>query len=273
MKISDVQTRFEQASVQAPSAVRRALIWLAQHTPEVAWQRVDAIAQHAGVSPASVVRAVQRAGFQGFVDLQAQIRALDPVIPPAWQTVAPVQDMMTSVLAQEIANLTELEPTLRAQIDVIADWLLSRQHLIVTASLMTASLAEHVALNLRYLLGGVDFVDAVSSQAWMYLRDLQSEDGVVGISYPRYSPRTAAFLAQCVKRTPHVLWITDLGGPSLPAELVLRLPSASTSHYSSTVALMALIQILAHELADREPKRIRKNIEAADAVWRTLHEQ
>ncbi|PSR20444.1 MAG: hypothetical protein C7B45_14845 [Sulfobacillus acidophilus] len=272
MKISDFQMQFEQASVQAPPAVQRALVWLAQHTPEIAWQRVDAIARHAGVSPASVVRAVQRAGFEGFVDLQAQIRALDPVIPPAWQTVATTPDVTTSVLAQEIANLTELEPTLRAQIDVITDWLLSRQHLIVTASLMTASLAEHVALNFRYLLGGVDFVDAASSQAWMLLRDLHDEDGVVGISYPRYSTRTSAFLGQCAKRTPHILWITDLGGPSIPAELVLRLPSTSQSHYSSTVALMALIQVLAHELAEREPQRIRRNIEAADAVWRILHE-
>ncbi len=277
MRIVDIQQDFERVIPEAAPAVQRALVWLAQHTPEVAWKRVESIAREAGVSPASVVRAVQRAGFQGFSDLQARVRDLDPVVPSAWlalrqASVDEPEDSVAMVLSQEKANLEQLGPILRTQVVAIAEWLLTRKHIVVAASLMTASLAEHLALNLRYLLGGVEFVDAVSSQAWMHLRDLGPEDGVIGLSYPRYSKRTAAFLSQCAARTDHILWITDLGGPRVPAELELRLPSASQSHYSSTVALMALIHVMGHELAERAPERIRKNLEAADKIWRTLNE-
>lgn len=182
-------------------------------------------------------------------------------------------DSVGLVVAQGTANLQQLGPLLRPRIDAWVDWLMDRRRVIVTATLMTSSLAEHFAHNLRYLLGGVDFVDASSSQAWMHLRDLNANDGVVGISYPRYAKRTAAFMGQCRVRTAHLAWITDLGGPNLVgAEEVLRLPAASQSHYSSTVALIALIDILAHEIAERDPERIRQNLEEADQIWQTLND-
>jgi len=278
MGIIDIQKQLEGAIPKASPAVQKVLVWLSQHTPEVAWKQVESIAREAGVSAASVVRAVQLAGFQGFFDLQTQVRDQEPAIPVAWQQVQQrqeglVADSVGLVIGQETANLEQLGPILRVQVAGIVDWLLTRPHILVTASLMTTSLGEHVALNLRYLLGGVEFVDAVSSQAWMRLRDLTPDDGVIGISYPRYAKRTASFMAQCAERTSHILWITDLGGPGIPmAERVLRLPSASQSHYSSTVALMALVHVMAHELADRDPERIRGNLEEADRIWRALND-
>jgi DNA-binding MurR/RpiR family transcriptional regulator len=277
MTIAEIQDRLHAAIPTAAPAVRKALIWLVQHTPEVAWKQAESIAREARVSPASVVRAVQSAGFQGYLDLQSQIRDQGPAVPVAWQLfqkpreVQPI-DSIGLVLSQEIANLEQLSPLLRPQLAPLIDWLLMRRHIVVTASLMTAGLAEHLALNFRYLLGGVEFVDAASSQAWMHLRDLRSDDGVIGLSYPRYAARTSAFLARSLRQTPHNIWITDLGGPAVPtAEMIIRLPSASQSHYSSTVTLMAFIHIVAHELAEREPERVRQNLEDADRIWQDLN--
>lgn len=275
MNISEIQGAFRDSLPGASPAVQRAIEWLMQHTPEVAWKSVDAVARESDVSPATIIRAVQVAGFEGYLELQKLVRAQSPTSALAWRLFQDDhpkdQDMVGAVIAQEIQNLHQLEPMVRSQLDPLVSWLLQRPRMIVTASLMTTGLAEHLALHLRLLLRRVDFVDASSSQAWLQLRDLDSSDGVIGVSFPRYSRPTAQFLAGCLRHTPHVAWITDLSGPELPgAELTIRLPSMSLSHYSSTVSLMALLNILARELAEREPGRIRANLDAADGLWRDL---
>jgi len=277
MTIAEIQQQLEAAVPSASPAVKKALIWLSQHTPELAWKQVESAAKAADVSPASIVRAVQLAGFQGFLDVQAQVRAHEPVIPVAWQTLQQRQQQMAMdtvglVVAQEIANLEQLGSYIRPQLSDWVDWLLSRRRIVVTATLMTASLAEYLGLLLRYLLGGVDFVDASSGQAWLRLRDISEDDGVIGVSYPRYAKRTATFLERCRDYTTHTAFITDLGGPTLPVERMLRLPSVSRAHHSSAVALIAFVDMLANEMAEREPDRVRHNLEEADRLWLALND-
>ena len=275
MNISEIQRRLRECLPGASPAVRRAVEWLTLHTPEIAWTGVDVVARESGVSPATIIRAVHAVGFDGYLELQKLVRAQSPTSDLAWRLFqgdqSEDQDLVGAVIAQEVQNLHQLGPLLRPQLDPLVTWLLARPRMVVTASLMTTDLAEHVALHLRLLLGRVEFVDASSSQAWLQLRDLEATDGVIGLSYPRYSRPTTRFLTGCQQHTPHILWMTDLSGPDLPqAELTIRLPSVSLSHYSSTVSLMALVHILARELAERDPARVRANLDAADGLWHDL---
>lgn len=277
MKIIEIREKLQGALPKAPPRVQTALVWLEQHIPEVAWNGIEGVSQEAEVSPATMVRAVQSAGFAGYVELQRQVRDLGPSPSLAWRLFREHEsdgpgDIITSVVRQETSNLEQLGQILRPQLPALLTWLLQRRRIVVAASLMTAALADHLALHLRLLLGAVDYVDASSSEAWLRIRDLNAEDGVIGVSYPRYSEATAAFLARAHCRTPHIVFLTDLAGASPKnVTMTVRLPSASESHYSSTVALMSLIQILAHELASREPERIRQNIDQADVIWRELN--
>ncbi len=277
MKIIEIHKKLQGALPKASPRIQKALVWLAQHTPEVAWNGLERVSQEAGVSPATMVRAVQSAGFAGYVELQRQVRDLGPSPSLAWRLFREhesggPEDVITSVVRQETSNLEQLGQILRPQLPALVTWLLQRRRIVVVASLMTAALADHLALHLRLLLGAVDYVDASSSEAWLRIRDLKPEDGVIGVSYPRYSEATAAFLARAYRRTPHIMFLTDLSGVSPKnVTMTVRLPSASESHYSSTVALMSLIQILAHELATRDPERVRRNLDQADMVWRELN--
>lgn len=277
MTIRSIQEQFEKVLPKASPTLGRAGAWLIQHIPEVAWNGLDTVASEAEVSPATMVRVIQLAGFHGYVDLQRAVRELVPSSSLAWRFFQkhPSQDAndtVSMVIADEKANLDQMGAMIRPQLETIWPWLLERQQILVVASLLTAGLAEHLALHLRLLLGNVDFVDAASSQAWLRIRDLRADDGVVAVSYPRYSEATRAVLTHARKRTNHIVLITDLTGPEhASAFLTIRLPSTSRTHYSSSVGLMALLQILSRGLAERSPDRVLGNIAQADRSWRELN--
>lgn len=275
MKISEIQQKFREHLPSASPAVHRAMVWIMEHAPELAWSSIESLSHQAAVSPATIVRAVQTAGFTGYVELQKLVRDQSPPSSVAWrlfQDRPQEADIVASVVAQELGNLQQLGSLLRPQVPLLRTWLAERPRMLVTASLMTTGLGEHLAMHLRLLLGHVDFVDASSSEAWLELRDLEPNDGVIGLSYPRYSRATTQFLRECRQQTQHLLWITDMGGPELNgAELTIRLPSSSVSHYSSTVGLMAMLHILARELAEEVPDRVRNNLVAADKLWQKLN--
>lgn len=267
-----IQEQLEQAIPKASPTLRRALAWLSLHTPEIAWTGLEGVASSAGVSPATVVRAVQFAGYEGYVALQRKVREYGPSSELAWQLFEEQgqadSDIVGQVVADEASNLQRLVPLLRAHLDTLWPWLLERRHLLVVASLMTAGLAEHMAAHLRLLLGNADFLDASSSMAWLRVRDIEPNDGVVALSYPRYAQATRLFLTRARERTRHVLLITDMAGPDHPAaSITLRLPTASTTHYSSTVSLMVLMQVIARGLAHHAPDRVLGNVSRADAIW------
>ncbi len=267
-----LQSRISEMS---PSQAKAA-DWLSRNTPEIAWNGIEDIAKQIDVSPATIVRTIKQCGFDGYSDLQKKIREQLPDSSLVWKLFQenPQESTLTpigAVVAEEKANLDQLESLLTPVIDGLINTLLHARQILVVASLMTAPIAEYFSLHLRLLIGQVDYVDASSSQAWLRFRDLTSEDCVLGLSYPRYSRATRTFLTQATQRTSKVILMTDVSGPAIPeVKLIVRLPSMSHYHYSSNVSLMALTQILARSLSHQDPERIMNNLNVADEVWSQL---
>jgi DNA-binding MurR/RpiR family transcriptional regulator len=276
MNIEDIQKKLQNSLPNLAPTMATGMEWLLQHLPEVAWTGVEEAAEAARVSPATLVRALKQAGFSGWSDLQNLIRKQLPTTL-AWRLFDHLADLednnfIGSIIADEKANLDQLEQCVTPQLNDLLSMLLNSRHILITASLMTTALAQHFAIHLRLLLGNVDFVDAASSLAWIRLRDLDARDMVVGLTYPRYSEATRQFLTKARERTPLVALITDLPGPPLDKmALTLRLPAISRGHYSSTVSLMAFIQVIGQNMTLRDPSRILGNLNAVDAIWQQLN--
>jgi DNA-binding MurR/RpiR family transcriptional regulator len=266
----------DQMSTMSPT-LAKAADWLSRHTPEVAWKGIEEIARDAEVSPATILRAIKQCGFDGYSDLQRKIREQLPDSSLVWKLFHddPAESELTqigAVVANEKSNLDQLETLVSPIINELVDTLLASRRTFVVASLMTAPLAEYLALHLRLLLQHVEYVDAASSHAWLMYRELDDSDCVIGLSYPRYSEATRHFLTKTLERTPHVILMTDQLGPVLNGvQLTVRLPSVSHFHYSSNVSLMALTQVLARGLRDRDPERIMSNLSVADEIWTQLN--
>lgn len=274
---SSIQNVLQSRISNMSPSLAKAADWLSRNAPEVAWNGIEDIAKQIKVSPATILRAIKQCGFDGYSDLQKKIRDQLPDSSLVWRLFQEIPNEATltpigAVVSNEKANLDQLESLLTPVIEELLSTLLKAGRILVVASLMTAPLAEYLSLHLRLLLQHVEYVDASSSQAWLHFRELGASDCVLGLSYPRYSEATIRFLTKTLERTSHVILMTDQAGPLLQGvQLTVRLPSMSHYHYSSNVSLMALTQILARGLSQRDPERITKNLNAVDEIWGQLN--
>lgn len=263
------------AGTSSSPQMARVAAWLVDHVAEVAWHTVDDLAHETDASPATVVRTLQRLGFTGYSDLQARVRARLPGSELVWkltrsEPAAPGLFGLTQIIDQEKNNLAQLEATVGPALPTLVPLLSGAQRIFVTASLTTVPLAQHLAMHLNLLLDNVRFMEAGTAEGFSLLSTLRSGDLLIGLSFARYAQATLETLA-LVARTHDVVVLTDWHGPDIPgARMILKLPSGSHVHFSSSVPLVTLTMVLARLLHEEAPSRVEANLSRVDRALSDL---
>lgn len=273
VELDAIRTDFDALAERSrPAQVARVAVWLASHLPEVAWNTVGDVAQSAGASPATVVRALQRAGYSGFSELQARVRACLPPSELVWKLArgdgaTAGNSTIGRIVEQEKANLDQLEAAVGREASELAGLLAEADRTWVTAALTSVPVGQHLALHLDLLLGNVAFMEAASVRSLTAIAALGPNDLVIGLSFPRYAQATLDDLAEAAKSVRTVV-VTDRKGPALAGvTLTLKLPTVSEVHFSSSVALVTLTMALARLLHEREATRVEQNLARIDRSW------
>ena len=273
VELDAIRTDFDALGARArPAQVARVAVWLAAHLPEVAWNTVGDVAASAGASPATVVRALQRAGYSGFSELQARVRACLPPSELVWKLArgdgaSGGNTTLGRIIEQEKANLDQLEAAVGREASALAELLAEAERTWVTAALTSVPVGQHLALHLDLILGNVAFMEAASVRSLMAIPALRPTDLVIGLSFPRYAQATIDDLSEAAKIARTVV-VTDRKGPTLPgAMLTLKLPTVSEVHFSSSVTLVTLTMALARLLHEREAVRVEENLARIDRSW------
>ncbi len=265
-----IRTDFDALGARTRAAkVARVAVWVAAHLPEVAWNTVGDVAASSGASPATVVRALQRAGYSGFSELQARVRTCLPPSELVWKLArgdgaASGNTTLGRIVEQEKANLDQLEAAVGYEASALAELLAGAERTWVIAALTTVPISQHLALHLDLILGNVAFMEAGSVRSLTAIPSLRPTDLVIGLSFPRYAQTTIDDLAEAAKVARTVV-VTDRKGPALPGVvLTLKLPTVSGVHFSSSVALVTLTMALARLLHEREAPRVEANLARVD---------
>ena len=255
-------------------ALARTTMWLADHLPEVAWRTVEEIAAAARVSPASVVRCLQQAGYQGYNAFRRVVQQGLPASELVWELTRGSTDssssVVTQVIQQEHENLARLEALTKPVIMELVQDLLHSRTTVFTGSITSAPLADYAATELNILLGNVRFFDSANSAAWLYVRDSTPEDVIIGISFPRYAQSTLELLRTFKPKVRRVWLLTDEIGPRNVKDLghLVRLPVTAHGSFRSRASVASLVQILAVLLAETSPQTILAKVDEADEAWR-----
>lgn len=257
------------ADASSSPQMARVAAWLVDHVTEVAWHTVDDVARETDASPATVVRTLQRLGFTGYSDLQARVRARLPGSELVWkltrsEPAAPGLVGMTQIIDQEQSNLLQLSSAVGPALPVLVPLLTEAHRIFVTAALTTVPLAQHLAMHLNLLLDNVRFMEAGTADGFSLISTLREGDVLIGLSFARYARATLETLSLAAQ-TQDVVVLTDRRGPDIPgARMVLRLPSGSRVHFSSSVTFVTLTMVLARLLHEAAPTRVEANLARVD---------
>lgn len=220
------------------------------------------LGEKAGVSESTVVRFAYELGLDGYPELQEamqeQVRhRLTSVQRIRLSESIPQDDILRRVMTDDMNNI-------RASIEMIDNRsfasalqaILKARRVYVIGVRSAAPLAEFLSFYLDYVCDNVIFLNGALHDIHERMLRLNSEDVVIGISFPRYSTRTREAMRYAKSCEATVIALTDVQDSPFTAyaDIVLCSRSNMAGFADSLVAPLSLINaiILAVGLARRE---------------------
>jgi len=179
---------------------------------------LSALAKDAGVSGPTVLRMVQKLGFSGYPEFQADLReelrakAKGPIAKhDTWTTGAPsahVLNRFTDAVIDNIRHsLGQIEPdAFDAACALIAD---TDRTVHIVGGRISHTIAEHLYLHMQVIRPGVTHVQSTSNTWPHYLLDLVAGDVVVVFDVRRYENNTLRLAEMAHARGAKIILFTD----------------------------------------------------------------
>lgn len=247
---------------------------LAGEPQTVAFGTVAQVARRAGTSGPSVVRLAVKLGYEGFVDLQADVQSeLARQLGPARDRIRqrPPADLLERVQAAEqdnvVSTLHAINPqNLELSVARLAD---RRRRVWVLAGEVMAPIGSVLAGQLGQLRDGVTQVAGSEVAVSRALAGLESEDTLVAIDIRRYERSLVSVVRWAADRGAAVIALTDspLSPLASASEQTFFVSARGIGPFDSLTGGIALATALVTAVAARLRQSAPARLDAIEAAW------
>lgn len=250
-----IEDRLARDFAQLTPAERRLASHLTRNYPVAGLGSMPHLAREAGVSTPTVLRLVQKLGFRGYPEFQAQLHAEvearleSPLAKHARWTDGVPREHILNRFADAI--LTNLSATLgridHAEFDACARLLADPgRRVFVTGGRITHALADYLVAQLRIVRTGVQSVPALSNSWPPTLLDLRAGDVLIVFDIRRYENTILQLVEMAADQGAEIILLTDPWVSPAAAHARFRFSAQIEvpSAWDSTVALLVLVETL-----------------------------
>jgi DNA-binding MurR/RpiR family transcriptional regulator len=247
---------------------------LADEPQTVAFGTVAQVARRAGTSGPSVVRLAVKLGYDGFVDLQADVQSeLAQQLGPARDRIrqSPAGDLVERVLSAEQDNVARtLHAIDRGALERAGSRLADESHqLWVLAGTETTPIGAVLASQIGQLRAGVVRLRGSEVAVSRSLAGLRPGDTLVAVDIHRYERWLVAIADWACDRGADLVAITD--GPLSPlaahAVETFFISARGIGPFDSMTAGMVLVNVLVASVAVRLRETAADRLDAIEDVW------
>lgn len=278
MADSTIAERLQQHFDALTRAERQLADVILRNYPVSGLGTITTVAQAAEVSTPTVVRMVQKLGFNGFPDFQAALRdELNATISgpiakhDAWAGEAPEGHVLNRFTDAVIDNIRQ---TL-ALIDIAtfdeACGLLSDtdRHVFIAGGRITRALADYLFLHMQVIRSGVSHIQAMANAWPHYLLDMKPDDVLVLFDIRRYEYMTAKLAELAAGKGAKVILFTDQWRSPVDAVADYTFSSriAVPSAWDSSVVTMLLIETVIEQIQQNNWPPARERMEALEDMF------
>jgi len=276
----DFYAKIRDFTLSAKGARKKVVTFLLHKPEEAAFMTIEGLAAVSGVSAGMVSRTVREMGFNGFADMQSQIRqVVRKNITPSARIRRIRQDGTVSfrdTIRWELKNLAQVMKLNSEDSVHKAATMLARARAVHILGLRSSfAPAYSLAFGLAQIRQHVHLMDLTSGLLAEQAKRITPDDAVVLISFPRYV-KESLLMAQEAKTTGcEILAITDsFSSPlTMQADVALLAPFESSSFFNSTIAMYGITNALLVEtaqiLGDKGVKELER-LSAIEQRWKLL---
>ncbi len=268
-----LETHFEQFT----QTQKRLANYLLSNTDEASFLTADEIAAEINTTSSSVVRFAKEIGYSGYPELQKELRELVLAkinsigqLERARHFKIPQEGSVINLsLMKDLSNLNQLiKMKQEDNTNKFADVVLSSRKKYIIANRSALSLGHFLFFKTRMIIPDMFFLTNFDGGIFDVLKELNSEDVVIAISFPRYTKLTIDFARAAESQGIQVMSITDSRTSPLfkLSQVCLFSPCEGSTYLKSNVAAMALINAIISDIFSRDSNSAIHNLEKEEAI-------
>lgn len=228
------------------------------------------------VSESTVVRFANNLGYNGYKELQKELQEL---IKNKLTTVQRIsmsneysnsENILKSAMEKDMENIEKtINEVGHDSLQQATDLILNANNVYILGLRSSSFLAGYLGFYLSFLIKEVKVVTSGPNDLFEQLLKADSNDVIIGISYPRYSKRTLEALDFCREKGCKIISITDslISPVSKYSNISLIASSDMLSFVDSLVAPMSLINALIVSIGIEKKEEITSYFEDLEAIW------
>lgn len=258
--------------------------YILNHFEQAAFLNAPKMAEAVGVSESTVIRFAAGLGFSTYGEFQKEMlewiqnkisaqelpKNETPVLKNE-KELTDVSILIKNVLESDAKNILDTISYIDPNVFHTATHILMTARSVYIVGIRTcAPLAEFLQFYLNIFRGNVHVVNTTSvSETFEQMVHVDSNDAVVGISFPQYSMRTLKAMEFANERNAKLIAITDseFSPLNLYSSCNLFAKSSLTSIVDSLTAPLSIINALIVSMSVNYREQLKKNLKEMEEVW------
>lgn len=259
---------------------RKIALYISDYYDKAAFMTAGKLGKTVGVSESTVVRFAYELGYDGYPEMR---KALQNIIRSRLTSVQRIEaakeyidqeNILCSVLCSDMEKLrTTLDECDTESFNAAVDAIVAANSIYIVGMRSSTYLSGFMGHYLSLLLDNVHIIqDTAASEIYEQIIRIKPGDVFIGISYPRYSSRTAKAMRFARDAGAKVIGITDgKGSPFVElADILIFAKSDMVSFLDSLVAPLSMINALIVAVGVRTKENISDTFKRLETIWADL---
>lgn len=273
----DILARLSKESGGFSKGQKRIANYVLENYDKAAFMTAGKLGKTVGVSESTVVRFASELGYDGYPGMRKAIQEMIRSRLTSVQRIEVARETMDeenilgSVLTADMEKLqTTLDECDEASFNEAVETILNANHIYIVGMRSSTCLANFLGFYLNLLQENVHIIqDTAVSEVYEQIIRIKEGDVFIGITYPRYSSRTAKAMNYAKRCGAKCIGITD--GENSPffgvADTLICAKSDMVSFLDSLVAPLSLINALIVSVGVRSKENISDTFKRLETIW------
>ena len=251
--------------------------YILKHYDKAAYYTASKLGTIVGVSESTVVRFANELGYDGYPELQRELKNLIRSRLTSFQRMEVTNsligedDVLEKVLASDIEKIrqtaAEIDPS---SFSAAVQNIVKAKNIYIIGVRSSSTLAGFLNYSLRMIFDNVRFVQTTSgSEMFEQIMQIGKGDVMIAISFPRYSSRIINAVEYAKGRGADVIALTDskFSPIATEADQLLIAYSDMASFVDSLVAPLSIINALVVAVARERQEEVSERLRVLEEVW------
>lgn len=273
----DLVYKIEQLMDTFSKRQKQIATYLIAHYDKVAYMTAAQLGKTVDVSESTVVRFAYELGFDGYPELK---KALQEVVLKKINSIQRLelamdriseQDVLKHVITADINNLNKTLSEIKVdEFEKIVDTIIGANKIFIIGLRSSAALANFMSIYFNIIFKNVVLINAASViEIFEVLSQINENDVVIGIGFPRYSKRTINAIQFAKLHKCKTVVITDNDDSPLVehADYCLTARSNMASFVDSLVAPLSVINALIVSIGMKKKDEVYETFQKLEKLW------